>query len=49
VSFSGTTQYSAVLSQWNLSAEAGDDVFSFDPPAGSSAIEFLPPADEEIE
>ena len=37
-------QYTAFLSDWNLSANANDDAFVLQPPAGAKKVDFAPPA-----
>jgi hypothetical protein len=39
----GHPQYTAFLSNWNLSAETPDSAFVFTPPAESKQVEFAPP------
>jgi hypothetical protein len=38
----GHPQYTAFLSNWNLSAETPDSAFAFKPPAGAKEVEFAP-------
>jgi hypothetical protein len=38
----GHPQYTAFLSNWNLSADVPDSAFVFTPPAGSKQVEFAP-------
>jgi len=38
----GSPQYTAYLNDWNLAANAGDDRFTFEAPAGSKQVEFAP-------
>ena len=40
----GHPQYTAFLSNWNLSADIPESAFAFTPPAGSKQVEFAPPA-----
>lgn len=40
----GEPQWTAVLTDWNLSPQLSDNMFSFVPPTGSHQIDFLPPA-----
>lgn len=44
----GSPQYQATITDWELEPHFADSFFTFDPPAGSDEIEFLPtPAEEE--
>ncbi len=38
----GSPQYTAVLSDWDLSPDLPDPLFTFEPPAGTDRIDFLP-------
>ena len=40
----GSPQWTAYLSDWNLSPQLPDSLFTFVPPAGAHQIEFLPPS-----
>ncbi len=41
----GEPQWTAILTDWNLSPQLPDNMFSFVPPTGSHQIDFLPAAD----
>lgn len=45
----GSPQYQAIITSWELEPRFGDSYFTFRPPAGSDAIEFLPTSLEEEE
>lgn len=38
----GSPQYTALLSDWDLSPDLPDPLFTFEPPAGTDRIDFLP-------
>jgi hypothetical protein len=38
----GSPQWTAYLSDWNLSPQINDDLFSFTPPQGAEKIKFIP-------
>jgi hypothetical protein len=40
----GSPQWTAYLTDWNLTPQLADSRFTFTPPSGSHQIEFLPPA-----
>ena len=45
----GWPQYEARLSDWDFRPRLSDHAFTFHPPEGSSAIEFLPSESEEVQ
>lgn len=41
--FTGAPQFTGLLTNWDVSPQLSDDLFTFVPPQGSEKIEFIPP------